>query len=177
MNEKSEDIANMRLTQWLRPDSAVKDASRIDFASLRAQGFNLVLLDLDNTLSIHGSHLPDEFARQVIGKIRQADMEPMLASNALRKRAESFAAELGISFVPGTGKPFPFKIRKAIKAAGFTLEETVLVGDQIFTDVLAARLVPVYAILVKPRFESEAWNVKIKRSLEKPFLRNIKYTE
>ena len=167
----------MRLTQWLRPDSAVLDASLIDYAALRAQGFQLVLLDLDNTLSVHGSHAPDEFARQVVEKIRQADMEPLLASNALRSRAESFATELGISFVPGTAKPFPFKIRKAIKAAGFTLEQAVLVGDQIFTDVLAARLVPVYVILVKPRFESEAWNVRIKRSLEKPFLRNIKYIE
>ncbi len=167
----------MRLTQWLRPDSAVTDAGRIDYVSLHGQGYRLVLLDLDNTLSIHGSHAPDDFARQVVDKIRQAGLVPILASNALRQRAAAFAAELKIPFVPGTGKPFPFKIRKAIKKAGFTNQDTVLVGDQIFTDVLAARLVPVYAILVKPRFESEAWNVRIKRSLEKPFLRNIRFTE
>ncbi len=167
----------MRLIECLQPESAARDASRIDYAAFRARGIRLVLLDLDNTLSAHGSLLPDEFAHAVIGKIQAAGIQPMLASNARRERAIRFAAALGIPVIPNAGKPLPGKIRREIQRQGYSLAETMLIGDQIFTDVVAARLAGVHAMLVQPRFESEAWNVRMKRWLEKPLLRHIHFSE
>lgn len=174
---QEETTIKMHLTEWLRPQSAAKDASRIDYAAFRARGIRLALLDLDNTLSAHGSNLPDEFARAVIAQIRKAGIQPMLATNARRSRALNFAGALGIPVIPVAAKPLPFKIRKEMNRLGFRRDEAMLIGDQIFTDVLAARLVGVHAMLVQPRYASEAWNVRIKRWLEKPLLRGIHFPD
>jgi len=167
----------MSLTDWLRPQSAVTSVQRVDYAAFRARGFRLVLLDVDNTLAEHGSILPDEFAREAIARIRQAGLQPMLASNARKERALAYAGALGIPAIPMAAKPLPFRIRKEMRRLGFRTDETMLIGDQIFTDVLCARLLRVHSLLVRPRFVHEAWNVRIKRWLEKQILRGVHFSE
>lgn len=156
--------------RFLRPDSAARSVIDIDFPAFFKKGFRLILLDLDNTLSAHGSHLPDDFARQAIRLIREAGLTPALVSNAKKERALSFARALDIPVVPLAGKPFACKIRALILRLGHTQQETLLIGDQIFTDVLAARNAGIYAVLVLPRFQEEAWNVRLKRWFERPFI-------
>lgn len=167
----------MRLTDWFRPQSAYRDATRVDYPAYRDRGIRLALLDIDNTLSEHGGFRPDAFAHEAIALIRQAGIQPMLASNARTARALSYAAALGVPVIPIAGKPLPYKIRKELKNLGFRPDEAMLIGDQIFTDILCARLLGVHALLVRPRYEHEAWNVRIKRWLEKPFLRGVTFLE
>ena len=45
-----------------------------------------------------------------------------------------------------------------------------LVGDQIFTDVLAAKLYGIPVLMVQPLAPDIKWNIRLKRHLEKPFL-------
>ncbi len=47
----------------LKPDACYAGLDRIQFAGLFRRGYRLVLLDLDKTLSAHGSIEADDFAR------------------------------------------------------------------------------------------------------------------
>ena len=48
-----------------------------------------------------------------------------------------------------------------------TKENTLFIGDQIFTDVLGAKRAGLYAIMVKPIHPKEEIQIVLKRYLEK----------
>ncbi len=163
-----------KMIQWLarklQPDRIYRSIDQIDFRALRTQGIGLVLLDIDNTLVRHGSHQADAFARRTVETIQNAGLVPFIVSNAKPSRARTFATGLGIGFVGLANKPSASGLLRACREAGFPPEATVMIGDQLFTDVLAARRAHVLAVLVAPLDAREVWNVAFKRWFEAPFL-------
>ena len=74
-----------------------------------------------------------------------------LLSNSRRPgRAQQFAERLGIPYQGHSGKPKRAGYRRAMERMGAAPEETVMVGDQIFTDILGANRAGVIPLLVKP---------------------------
>jgi HAD superfamily phosphatase (TIGR01668 family) len=167
----------MRIIKYFQPDDAAKDISTVDFANYFSRGFRLVLLDLDNTLSPHGSIQPDPIACQAVENIRAAGLLPALVTNARKERSIAFATLLEIPVVAFAGKPFVRKINQFIQKSGYTPNQTLLIGDQIFTDILAAKRAGLHAVLVQPLNKEEAINIRMKRWFEKPFLRGIKFSD
>jgi predicted HAD superfamily phosphohydrolase YqeG len=55
-------------------------------------------------------------------------------------------------------------------AMGTTCSETAVLGDQIFTDILAGKRLGLHCILVKPINDKKTPFFIIKRLLEKPFI-------
>ena len=161
----------------LYPKMYVSSILEIQPALLKELGLKAILFDLDNTIVRIDAERFSPAVAKWLTELREWDFKLAIVSNNSRKRVDTIAGLMDLPSVPRAVKPWVAPFHRAMKLTGTSPRETALVGDQIFTDVLAARLVPVYAILVKPRFESEAWNVRIKRSLEKPFLRNIRFTE
>jgi uncharacterized protein len=71
-------------------------------------------------------------------------------------------------------KPLPFRCRAIMRTLGFDRRRTALVGDQLFSDVMAARLAGVASILVRPIHpEEERWFTRLKRPLERALLRRM----
>ena len=158
------------LFRLFKPDRIYQSIALIDFNLLFAEGKRVVLLDIDNTLVRHGSHRADEFAISMVDRIRAAGLTPFLVSNAKPSRARQFADSLGVAFVGLAGKPSPRGLLKACAQLGYATGQAVMIGDQLFTDIAAARRAKVTAILVLPLDRHEAWNVAIKRIPEAPFL-------
>jgi HAD superfamily phosphatase (TIGR01668 family) len=100
-----------------------------------------------------------------------AGLVPYIVSNAKPSRARQFADSLGVACVGLSGKPSPRGLRTAMQQSGFVPDQTVMIGDQLFTDVRAARNARVMAVLVLPVNRHEVWNVAIKRSLEAPLMK------
>ena len=63
-------------------------------------------------------------------------------------------------------KPLPFGIMKGIKYLGVPKNKIVMIGDQIFTDVICARLNNIFVVLVEPIKERIEFVNKFKRKLE-----------
>ena len=110
---------------------------------LAAKGIRLVLADLDNTL--------------VAYRVTEPPAELMAWKAALeaagsRKpgRAQNFAEKLGIPYQGHSGKPRRAGYLRAMERMGARPEETVMVGDQIFTDTLGANNAGVIPLLVQP---------------------------
>lgn len=53
-------------------------------------------------------------------------------------------------FLGHAGKPKPGGFRRAMEQMGCTPEQTAIVGDQLFTDILGGRNAGVFTLLVEP---------------------------
>jgi HAD superfamily phosphatase (TIGR01668 family) len=133
-------------------------------------GIKGVILDIDNTLEPYEHSLPGEHVKSWLGALREAGICCAFVSNNNRERVELFNGELGLPAFYKASKPFKKNVIKAMKIMGSTKENTILMGDQVFTDVWAARNARIKAALVPPINDKKDIFTKFKRLLEKPVL-------
>ena len=69
-------------------------------------------------------------------------------------------------------KPAPFALCRAMEMHGATPDKTVMIGDQVFTDVAAGNLAGVRTVLVRPQSRRDLWYTQIFRVFELLALRN-----
>ena len=150
-----------------KPDRVFPKMSDVPFAELRSKGLKFALLDLDNTLAADHVHEPSEYSRDIISRLEAAGFTCCIVSNAKSTRSADFAAMIPISCISYAHKPSPSGIFRALDLLGAKKEEAVFFGDQIFTDIAAARRAGIYAVLVEPYSKKEVFYVRIKRPFEK----------
>ena len=118
---------------------------------LRHRGITLLLADLDNTLVPYKTPLPTQELKQWRDELAAEGVELFLLSNSRKPgRPKRFAEALGIDFIGHAGKPKQGGFRAAMERTGRTREQTAIVGDQIFTDMLGGTLAGITTILVRP---------------------------
>lgn len=86
---------------------------------------------------------------------------------------------LNLPFVSRALKPLSFGITRARTRLGLEASEVVMVGDQLLTDIAAANVAGVRSILVRPLLDSDQWNTKLNRLMEKGVKKGLlkKYPE
>lgn len=138
----------------------------IDFDKLYKDGYRGVIFDVDNTLVPHGAPA-DERAIALFAHLKELGFSCMLLSNNKEPRVKSFNDVVQVNYMFKANKPFPANYRKAMEIMGTTTENTLFVGDQIFTDVMGGNLAGIRTILVKPIHPKEEIQIVIKRIPEK----------
>jgi hypothetical protein len=151
----------------LTPDRICKKLSEFPFEELRSEGYQFALLDLDNTIAPDHSLLPDDYSKHVIQLLTRAGFECCIVSNAKSGRSSDFAQSLGVKCVTYAKKPSPSGMIRAMEMMQSNSTNTVMFGDQIFTDIIAAKRAGVLAILVEPYQKREMFYIMIKRPFEK----------
>ena len=149
-----------------KPKYWLKNVLQIDEEFLKANNITSMVLDLDNTLSMHGNPVPEEGVPEWLDKMRALGVNMRVVSNNTNKRVAPLAAKLGLEFTANGAKPLPFGIWRAVKAMGVKRGECVVVGDQIFTDVLAGKFSGVRTVLVEPFHLEKTWTFRLKRKVE-----------
>ena len=97
------------------PEYLFSSVAAITPAFLAQRGIAALVLDVDNTLTAHGSQeLPAEVAGW-LEAMRAAGVGLMIASNNSEERVAPFAARLGLDFVAGSAKPLPGGLARAQK--------------------------------------------------------------
>ena len=116
----------------------VASVDLIDVGALAAVGVRLVLLDRDNTCVPRDTRVAPPAVREWLGRLRAAGIATcMLSNNFHSGEVAASACELGCPVVDHAMKPAPFSVWVAMARMGVGSEQTVIVGDQVFTDVLA----------------------------------------
>ena len=156
----------MNLLRRFYPNQCVDSVYQIDFDSWYQKGYRGVMFDVDNTLVPHGADATPE-AVAFFQKLRQIGFETCLISNNKEERVRRFAIPVESPYLFKAGKPAKTGYRKAMERMGTTPENTLFVGDQLFTDVYGARRTGVYSILTKPIHPKEEIQIVLKRYLEK----------
>lgn len=148
------------------PKEYVDSTYIIDFDSFAKKGYKGIIFDIDNTLVMHDAPA-DEKARKLFAHLKELGMEVCLLSNNKEPRVTMFNKEVQVHAIHKGGKPGRKGYRKAMELMGTNEQNTLFVGDQLFTDVWGANLTGIYSILVKPIDPKEEIQIVLKRYLEK----------
>ena len=122
----------------LTPEYIFKNVEAITPEFLRQLGVTALVLDVDNTLTGDGSQQLDDSVAAWLDAMRAAGVSLTIVSNNTAKRVRPFAARIGLAFVPLACKPLPVGLLAARLRLGVPRRQMAMVGDQIFTDRLAA---------------------------------------
>ncbi|MEG4074521.1 YqeG family HAD IIIA-type phosphatase [Microcoleus sp. Pol14C2] len=139
----------------LQPDLVLGDSVMKLTADI-LQEFNIkgLVLDVDETLvPITAMNASPELTLWV------EEIKPVvslwLASNNLSQtRIGRIAESLNLPYITGAAKPSRRKLRKAINAMNLPVEQVAMVGDRLFTDVLAGNRLGMFTILVEPMVDA-----------------------
>lgn len=155
--------------QTFFPDIESTSAYDIDFQMYYEQGYRGIIFDIDNTLVPHNAG-PTAQAAAFMQRLKEIGFSVCLLSNNKEPRVASFNAPLQVHYIFKADKPSKRGYRKAMEVMGTDTENTLFVGDQLFTDVWGAKRTGIFSILVKPIHPKEEIQIVLKRRLEKPIL-------
>ncbi|MDQ6767154.1 MAG: YqeG family HAD IIIA-type phosphatase [Candidatus Eremiobacteraeota bacterium] len=151
----------------LRPHAFAPRISAISLDDLDAAGIRGLIVDLDDTLVGHKWPHPDERDSAWIAAAVERGIKIVLVSNNVRAWVESIATPLKVGYVHNALKPFPGGFGRALQMLGTEKRQTLVVGDQVFTDLLGASLFGLRAILTDPLVVRSDFWMKTLRWLER----------
>lgn len=149
-----------------KPTGTLHRVTDITPELLGALGIRAIVLDVDNTMSTHGSQTPHTGVLEWTREISARGVELIVVSNNYKKRVAPFAAQFDLPYISFACKPSPFGYLRAKKLADVRAGECLVVGDQIFTDILGANLCGMPSVLLDPIARDPAMTVRFKRWLE-----------
>lgn len=148
------------------PDHEAASAYGIDYEGLYQKGFRGIIFDIDNTLVPHGAPADDR-AEKLLQRLHKIGFHTILLSNNKEPRVKSFNDRVGSQYIFKAGKPAQAGYRRAMKRLGTKPDNTIFVGDQLFTDVWGAKKAGIETYLTKPIDPKEEIQIVLKRYLEK----------
>ena len=151
------------------PSEFYESTYSIDFQRYYEMGYRGILFDIDNTLVMH-DYPSDEKAINLMEKLKKIGFKICLVSNNREERVRTFNDYLKVEYIYKANKPLSKGYKKAMEKIGTTTENTIFVGDQIFTDIWGANNAGIHSILVKPINRKEEIQIVLKRLIEKPVL-------
>lgn len=156
------------LLKKLVPDEYVKSIYDIDINALKSRGFKGIITDLDNTLV--GAKEPYATPQLLdwLTNLKNMGFQVVIVSNNNRLRVSRFAEPLILPYIHKAMKPINKAFHKALGMMKLTPADTVVIGDQMLTDVLGGNRMGLYTILVSPvSLNDESFFTKINRRVEK----------
>ena len=164
----------MKKNRSLVPDYCFEKFSDASAEFLSSIGVKGIVLDIDNTLEPYENPTPTAPVLAWFDTLSVAGIKAAFVSNNNAKRVEIFNKNLKFPAYTGAGKPFKKNVLRALADMQVSADEAVLMGDQIFTDVWAARNAGIRAILLPPIKDKRDILTRSKRSLEKPIIKKYK---
>ena len=155
----------------LRPDRFADRLSSVSLDELAAAGFVGIIVDLDNTLLGYGQDDPAVDDVAWIARARARGFRICLVSNNFTGRVSRVAASLEVPAISSALKPLPHGFLQALRVLGTPRRRTIVVGDQLFTDVLGARLAGLRCILTHPLVPKDWYGTRVLRFIERLVLR------
>lgn len=152
------------------PDEYVDSAYGIPYEELYQRGYRGIIFDVDNTLVPHGASA-DARSIGLFERLRAMGFSTCILSNNKEPRVAPFAGQVKSPYIFKAGKPSVKGYGQAMEVMGTERENTLFVGDQLFTDVWGARRTGLYSILTKPMDPHEEIQIVFKRYLEAVVLR------
>ena len=149
----------------LYPSETSESTYLIPFENYYDEGYRGIIFDIDNTLVPHGAPA-DNRAIELFDKLHDIGFKTLLLSNNKEPRVAPFAQAVEAEYIHLAGKPMLKGYMKAMEKMGTTPENTLFVGDQIFTDVWGANRVGMHTILVGQIDKKEEIQIVLKRYLE-----------
>ena len=163
------------LLQYFVPDLHVQSIYHIDLEALKKRGVTTIITDLDNTLvEADSPHYTPRLVKW-LDDLQEIGFKVIIVSNNNRTRVSEFADPLTVPYIHEARKPVKRAFKQALERLNSTAEETVVIGDQLLTDVFGGNRMGLYTILVVPISHKEQLGTKINRAIERRILSWLKH--
>lgn len=156
--------------KYLRPDHIFGTFREVTPDFCRQNGIRAIISDIDNTLVTYDDAEPTPDVRAWMTALAEAGVSVAFVSNNDHERVELFNRSLGVPAFAKGGKPLTGGLKRALSALGADKSEAVLLGDQLLTDVMAAKRFGIRAVAVPPIKDKKSLFFRAKRAIEKPFM-------
>jgi len=155
----------------LAPDYYYDSVFQIPFDDLWKKNFRGLIFDIDNTLTRYDEKQPSAKIVALLSKLERMGFRVCLCTNNTNKRLRNFSENLSYPGIANAIKPLTRGIRYAMKTMGTTPAHTIIIGDQLLSDIWAGKNAKITTILVKPLSDKDFILVKLKRILERFILK------
>ena len=157
------------------PSLYLDSVKNINPMLLKNNNIKGLILDVDNTLIDYYRNLVDG-AEKWCEELKNEGIKCIILSNSNKKRKiEEVAEKLNIDYIMFAKKPLKSGFKRALSKLELKPEEVAVVGDQLFTDVIGAKRMNMFSILVKQVGEKDIFITKLKRPIENAIIK--KYLE
>lgn len=150
------------LTKTKIVDITIDDLKKLDIAGL--------VLDVDNTIVPWNDISMQDDVMEWIDRVRICGFKICLLSNNKSGRIKEMTQLLGVYGIHSALKPFPFSFLRAAKHMGIPARKCLMIGDQLFTDVVGGNMVGMKTMLVDPISRRELGWTGFVRRLERRLL-------
>ncbi len=147
--------------------SSIRD---IDPEYFKGKGIKGVILDLDNTIIPWKAGKVQPEMVCLLKNYVALGLKLCVVSNAFNRRVDGLLEPLGIPAVARARKPRLKPFLKALDILGTAPEETAVIGDQLFTDILGGNRLGLFTVLVAPMSRREFIGTRFVRLVERYFL-------
>lgn len=167
----------MPIYQKCIPDAYVASIFKIDYQALKRQGIKTLFFDLDNTIIGYDEKVLNDEQVTFLNTLKK-EFKLVIVSNTNKQRVRTAIQALDVPYVYHAKKPLKWGFKKALKMSASLKSETVLIGDQLMTDIFGAHRVGIQGILVQSvKRKSDRKITQFNRKLEKMMLKKIKKYE
>lgn len=152
------------------PHEFVESVFSIDYNKVFKMGYRAIIFDIDATLVPHGAGSTTEID-ELFKEIQSIGLKTVLLSNNSEKRIAEFTANIDTLYISEANKPEISGYMKAIELLEVKNTEVLMVGDQLFTDVLGANRSNIKSVLVKFLCHAHETKIGKKRQVERIILK------
>ncbi|GEB31885.1 MULTISPECIES: YqeG family HAD IIIA-type phosphatase [Brevibacillus] len=151
----------------LMPSQFVESIHHIDIDQLKRNKIRAVITDLDNTLVEWDRPEATPEVIDWLARMQEAGIQVTVVSNNNKERVHRFCAPLDLGFICAAKKPTNRAFLQAVRQMNVTIAETVVIGDQLFTDVLGGNRLGFHTILVVPVAQTDGFWTRFNRQMER----------
>lgn len=162
-----------RVLNSLCPDEVRSSVEEIDYESLWRAGYRALIFDIDNTLGEWGCDVIPERIHALLRRLNASGFVLGFLSNDGGRNRPVLKEQLrSWTVVWRAKKPRTQGYKDILGLLRSVNAQTVMIGDQLFTDIWGAKRAGLYAILVAPVSPaSDSLWAKLRRPLERLLLR------
>lgn len=168
---KEKNTKKKSLLKNFYPEFTFQKVEDIPYELLHKEGIQLILMDMDNTLIDSKGEYSKEL-KKWIQFVKSKGIKFYIISNSIsEKMVKKISKELGVRYFYKAGKPSRKGFRNVCEQfPEISKKEILMIGDQLFTDVLGANRYNIRTLLVKRINKREIIVSKIKRPFERMIL-------
>ncbi len=155
------------------PDQVVASVLDVDLDHLMKKGITALVLDMDNTLLRWDSDEVSAEMKAWVAQARRRGFQLCITSNGLRSRVDHISSYLQVPAIHKAVKPTKRPFRRALAILGTLPQQTAVIGDQIFTDILGGNRMSLHTILINPLGEKELGTTRMMRRMERRVLARL----
>ncbi len=137
-------------------------------------GIKHLLCDLDNTLDTYDILIPSDRVFKLKESLEEQGITLYIISNNKGKRVSCYADALKVKYLKSTRKPFSYKLKKFLIENNINKDESILVGDQLVTDVPCGINAGIKVLLCDKLSSKDQWTTHFNRLIDEPRRKRLK---